>query len=110
MAKEAILEIDNSHGIVAFVFGALSILFSPSIFLMFFYGPIISFALGVLGIIFALKQRKVNDTKWAKTGLILSIAGVALSLLLSLLVIKVVAPKLTEYAQQQMDAIRATTA
>lgn len=57
---------DNSFGIVGVVFGILSIL-SLSI------GGVI---MGIIGLIFSLKQKKVAANKWSKAGIILNIIGI----------------------------------
>lgn len=104
MEKEATLESDNSYGLVAFIFGILSILMAPGLDVFIFYGPFVGLILGILGIIFAIKQRKINNNKWAKWGLWLSIAGtvISIAILVSLVkfIISAVIPKLSELAQQ----------
>lgn len=67
----------NSFGIAAVVFGILSIT-------LFFTG-IPSAIFGIIGIVFALRQRKKSKNKWAKAGLILSVIGLVLSIILIIL-------------------------
>ena len=78
MAKE-VKGGDNSYGVVAFVFGILSILLAPCLDVFIFYGPLVGIILGILGIIFSLKQRKIGKNKWSKWALWLSIIGILLS-------------------------------
>jgi hypothetical protein len=61
-------------GVIGFIFGVLSMVFS----LNFPLGGII---VGIIGVIFSTKQKKINKTKFAKAGLILSIIGVILSII-----------------------------
>jgi hypothetical protein len=75
MSKEG----ENSFGISAVIFGILSILSAPGVFLLFFYGPIFGLIMGITALIFALKQKKISNNKWAKAGLILSIFGLILN-------------------------------
>lgn len=111
-AKEASIQptisSDNSHGLVAFIFGMFSILLAPGLDIFIFYGPVVSIILGMLGIIFAIKQRKVNNNKWAKTGLWLSILGIVISIGIILTLVKFITsailPKLSELQQQIMAA------
>jgi predicted PurR-regulated permease PerM len=61
---------DNSFGVASVVLGILSIILSITI--------IPSGILSILGITFALLQRKRNKNKWALWGLILSITSIVL--------------------------------
>ncbi len=62
---------NNSSGIAAVILGILSILFVSN-------NGII---LGIIGIFFAIAQKKKNNNSWAKAGLVLSIIGVVLGIL-----------------------------
>ena len=55
---------DNSLGVGAVVLGIISIVFSLTIIFSLF-----SFIPSIVGLIFALKQRKVNPNKWTSWGL-----------------------------------------
>ena len=57
---------DNSFGIAGVVFGILSIL-SLSV---------IGIVMGIVGLLFSLKQKKVNKNKWSKSGFVLNIIGI----------------------------------
>ena len=104
MAKEAVH--DNSYGVVAFIFGVLSILFAPSLFLLMFYGPIIGPIFGILGIIFAIKQKKVHNNKWANWGLVMSIIGIVLNAVVIFIFIKLIGAELVKI-QDQLNAAQA---
>jgi len=69
--KEGVSSGDNSFGIVSVVFGTLSIL-SLSV------GGI---AMGIIGLLFALKAKKRANNKWAKWGFWLSVTGIVLGVL-----------------------------
>ena len=88
MAKEG----DNGFGIMAVIFGILSIVFSTTILLGSFGG----IALGILGIIFALIQKKKSKNKWVRWGIILSIIGIIIGVIFAVLLISALA----EFAQQ----------
>lgn len=59
---------DNSSGVVGVVFGILS-LFSLGI------GGMV---LGVVGLLFSIKQKKIEANKWSTWGFGLSVAGIVL--------------------------------
>ena len=72
-------EVDNSFGIVGVILGIFSILFIP-LSLGFFGIPVITLILGVVGLVFSLKQKKISKNGWAKVGVRLNIIGIVLSL------------------------------
>jgi heme/copper-type cytochrome/quinol oxidase subunit 2 len=65
---------DNSFGVASVILGILAVLFSIL--------PIYGIVLGIIGIVFACLQRKRANNKWALWGLILSIAGIVMSILI----------------------------
>ena len=65
---------DNSFGVASVVLGILSIIFS--------FPPIAGIVLGVISLVFATKQQNRFHNKWGKTGKILSIIGIILSIIL----------------------------
>ena len=69
MKKEGV---SNDSGVVAVVFGILSIVFALSIFL----GAIAGLILGIIGILFAWNQHKSAKNSWSKAGLILNLIGI----------------------------------
>ena len=91
MAKEG----DNNFGLLAVVFGILSLVFSLSMILGSFPGIIV----GVIGLIFALIQRKRSKNKWAKWGMILSISGIIVGVILLVLFVSAIA----EFANQMQE-------
>lgn len=112
MGKESVLiSSENSYGLVAFIFGILSILSAPALDIFIFYGPIAGLILGILGIIFAVKQRSISKNKWSNWGLWLSIAGLVVNIAVFVLLIKfiipTVLPKLAEIEQQLRASITA---
>ena len=62
---------DNSFGIAGVIFGILSIL-SLSV------GGII---MGIIGLLFSLKQNKVMKNQWSKVGVILNILGIIIGII-----------------------------
>ena len=62
---------DNSFGIVGVVFGILSIL-SLSV---------VGIAMGIVGLIFGLRQHKLARNKWSQVGIILNIIGIILGII-----------------------------
>jgi len=78
MAKEG----DNGFGIASVVLGILSVTFSVLI-------PFQGVFLGVIGLIFALIQRKKSNNKWASWGVILSAVGIMLSIVILYLLLSI---------------------
>ena len=68
---------DNSFGVASVVFGILSIVLASLIGLL----------LGIIAFIFARKQIMIQPNQWSKTGKILSIIGIALSIIVLILLI-----------------------
>jgi|TARA_Y100000296_G_C5047400_1_gene193023 hypothetical protein len=66
---------DNSCGIVGVVLGIVSVVFG------LFVPPFGTMVLGIVGLIFSLKQKKVSKNKWSKYGIVLNIAGIVISVL-----------------------------
>jgi len=65
---------DNHFGVASLALGILSILFSII--------PFLSLIAGILGIVFAVKQKKTWYSVSAKAGLITSIVGIVITLVL----------------------------
>jgi len=82
MKEEGKSDKENSFGIAAVILGILSVL---TFFTIIF--PII---LGILGLIFALIQRKRNNNRWATAGIVLSIIGIILGVVLGFIAVKAV--------------------
>jgi len=74
MSKEEVKSTNNDFGIASLILGILS--------LILFFTMLPSLILGILGIIFGVIQRKRHKTKWALTGIILSVLGIILSLVI----------------------------
>ena len=74
MSKEEVKSTNNDFGIASLILGILS--------LVLFFTILPSIVLGILGIIFGVIQRKRHKTKWALTGIILSVLGIILSLVI----------------------------
>jgi vacuolar-type H+-ATPase subunit I/STV1 len=76
MKKEALSKTgnsgnDNAFGIASVVLGIFSIVFAS----------INGIILGIIGLIFAIKQQNKTPTSWGKAGEILAIIGIVLSIL-----------------------------
>ena len=68
-------EVDNSFGVVSFIFGVLSVLS-----ILTFTGFIAGLVLGVLALIFGLIQRSRMKTGWANWGIAFGLIGLVLNL------------------------------
>jgi len=86
MAKK---EVDNSFGVASVILGILSIAMAPGAVLAFVYGPFVGIVLGIIGIVFAQKQKRIKNNKWVKAGRTLSIIGLVLGALFAIWIIKV---------------------
>ncbi len=73
-------------GISGFTLGVIGIVFSGWIGLI----------LSVVGLIFCLVQQKNHKTRFGKTGLIVNIVGIVLSILIIVLYSKFIAPLLSQ--------------
>ncbi len=69
---------DNSFGTASVVLGIFSIIFAS----------IPGAILGLLAVIFASKQKKIQNNKWVKAGFILGLAGIILSAVLIFILYK----------------------
>ncbi|MBS3091574.1 hypothetical protein J4217_03960 [Candidatus Pacearchaeota archaeon] len=87
--------VDNSFGLVSFIFGVLSVLIA---FLIIFavFSPAVGFVLSVLGVIFGFIQIRKGKTSWAVAGLILSFIG----LLINSFILARVISALSNFIQQ----------
>lgn len=77
----------NSFGIAAVILGILSIVstlgqIAPGVLL------------GIVGIVFAIKQKRVSKNSWSKAGLILSILGIILNIVALLVSVYYIFPYL----------------
>ncbi|MCH7568534.1 MAG: hypothetical protein IIA87_03860 [Nanoarchaeota archaeon] len=71
VVKKSVAVQENSLGVAGVVFGILSVL-SLSV------GGII---MGIVGLVFSLKQSKLNKNKWSKAGIVLNIVGIILGII-----------------------------
>ncbi len=71
MQKEEIKTKDNSFGTASVILGILSITFSAAIGIIF----------GIIGLVFAKKQKKIMKNSWSKVGMILNIIGIILGII-----------------------------
>jgi len=62
---------DNSFGVAGVIFGVLSIL-SLSV------GGVV---MGIVGLFFSLKQKKIMKNKWSNSGIVLNIIGIIVGLI-----------------------------
>ena len=72
----------NSYGIASLVLGIVSIVLC--------WVPVLGLASGIVGIIMAVKQRKISSNGITTTGLITSIVGTALSAIYMIITILLV--------------------
>lgn len=82
---------DNSCGVVAVVFGILS--------LIFILIPFIGLTMGIVGVIFAYKQKKMMHNKWSKAGLWMCWIGVVIGFIWSVYYVKLMISIAQQYAQ-----------
>ncbi len=71
---------DNSFGVSSTLLGLLSLLLSIAL-------PFQGFVLGIIGLVFANKQKNKQSNSWAKAGKILSIIGIVVSVILLIAVV-----------------------
>lgn len=76
MATKTVKE-ENTKGIVSLVLGIISILL--------FWAPIIGLVCGIIGIVLAVKQRKISKNSVTTGGFVTSIIGSILSLIYNIL-------------------------
>jgi|WetSurMetagenome_2_1015567.scaffolds.fasta_scaffold174179_3 hypothetical protein len=62
---------DNSFGVASVVLGILSVIFAS----------ILGILIGIIALVFSVRQAKINPNSWSKWGKILSIIGIVLSIL-----------------------------
>ena len=82
----------NSFGTISVTFGILSIIFSILL-------PFLGIVFGVISFVFAVRQKKANTNKWSKSGMILAIIGILLSLIIWILLVTVLAPYINQFLQ-----------
>lgn len=85
MAKESVKN-SNSFGIISVNFGILSIILGA------LATPLLGIILGAISLIFGLRQKKISKNSWSKAGIILSVIGILISILLWVLVTTILAP------------------
>ena len=101
MAKEVDNLKNNSFGIIAFILGILSLLFSFGVLLGFIAGII----LGVLGVIFSIVQFRKERNSLATWGLILSLAGIVLNILVAIWFMNILTQTLQQVQQLQSAGV-----
>lgn len=82
MVKESV---NNSSGITSVNLGILSIIFA-------LFTPILGIVFGIISLIFGIKQHKSKKNSWSKAGMITSIIGILLSIIIWILLSTVLAP------------------
>lgn len=97
MKKDGGMSTANSAGIAGVVFGVLSIVLGFGILLGFFAG----FVCGILGLVFALIQRKKSRNSWSRAGIILSIIGLVVNIFAFIVVVNWIAQVLAQIEQLQ---------
>ena len=89
----------NSSGIASVVFGILGLIFPLTIILGSFAGMILS----ILSLIFALVQRKHFSNKWSTAGIILSILGIIINLIIIIWLINLISNYIVPAFQQAVE-------
>ena len=90
MAKEESMK-DNSFGVVSVVFGIFSVLI----------GSLGSVVLGLIGLLFGIKQRRIHRNKWSKWGINLSLIGIVVGIISTILIAKYGADFISQFQQMQ---------
>lgn len=99
MAKEGS---DNSSGTASVILGILSITTIPLI-LFAVAAPFVGLTLAIISLFFALSQKKAGKNNWSKWGMILSIIGIVLNLIVIFGVVSIIADLMNQY-QSLCDA------
>jgi len=89
---------DNNFGLASVIFGIISITLSVT---FLFLGSFAGVAFGILGLVFGLIQRKKSKNKWTFWGILLSIVGLAVSLILAVLFISYLVELLRQLQELQ---------
>jgi uncharacterized BrkB/YihY/UPF0761 family membrane protein len=76
--KKEMAGVGNEAGIVSVVFGIISIVIASGVGIIF----------GVVGLLFGMRQHKRNPTKWSKAGIVLSIIGIVLGIVVIVFFVK----------------------
>lgn len=87
---------ENSSGVAAVILGILSIVFGLGIFLGSFAG----LALAIVGLVFALRQRKTYSSSWSTWGIVLSIFGLVINLAIIILLIQFIKNQIIPIIEQ----------
>ena len=77
-------KINNDFGLVGVVLGIVSLVNS-------LFVPFAGIVLGITGIIFGFKQRKVFANKWSYSGIILNILGIIIGVIVLIVTIYILA-------------------
>lgn len=85
---------DNSSGVASVILGLVSLSFALSILPSIF--SLSGLFLGVIGLVFGMKQRKAFPSKWSTWGIALSILGIAINTVLLVFLIMTIAQTLAE--------------
>lgn len=88
---------DNSFGVAGVVLGILS--------LVLVMIPFIGLILGIVGVFFAYRQRKVMNNKWAVAGLWLCGIGIVAGAVWAVYYVKITLQIAAQY-QSQLDALQ----
>ncbi len=92
---------DNSFGVASVVIGILSIIFSTTVFFGSFGGVI----LAVVGLIFAILQRKRVNTSWAKAGLWINGIALVLGIIVVIWLVQLLADIVQNIQQMQSQGL-----
>ena len=87
-------------GLAGFVIGIISVAMIPFFAVLIFLGPSITAILfGIIGLVFAMVQKKKKKTRLARIGIILNLIGIILGIVSLIILVYLLMPILTEQAQ-----------
>lgn len=86
---------NNVFGVVSVILGIVSLAMASVIFL----GSVAGLILGIVGLVFALIQRKRANNKWVLWGMMLSIAGILINGIVLYQIISLTMDGLSNYQQ-----------
>src|SRR3989344_6951687 len=99
---------DNSFGTASVVLGILSITFACGVLL----GSPAGLGLGIVSLIFALKQRKSSKNSWSSWGLGLSLVGIILSIIFLIMLAQMLSEVVNQLKELKssgvLDALQAS--
>ena len=95
MKKEELKQ-DNSFGTASVILAINSIIFSSMAGVIF----------GIIGVVFALKQKKIAKNSWSKAGVMLNVIGIILGIIVFIMALKTIInnPAFLSQIQQKVNS------